>query len=184
MNPILQRLSTRLRAATAGPRLWLQLWRMSMLIALLLCASAVARAGDCTISASPIAFGLYDPIDGAAPVDATGGVQVDCQPTTFGELLFGVNVAIALSQGSSGSYAARTLRLGTASQLQYNLYTTAARVNVWGNGSGGTQTVGGTVGGIFGAPTPRTFSVFGRIPPGQDVGVGVHTDTITVTVVF
>lgn len=151
---------------------------------LLACAATTVQAGDCTVSASPISFGTYDPITITGPVDSNGSVRVDCDATTIGEFLFGVNVAIALNQGSSGTYAARTLRQPPSSILQYNLYTTAARTTVWGNGSGGTQTVGGTVGGLFGGPNPLTFAVFGRVPPGQDPNIGLHSDLITVTVVF
>lgn len=155
------------------------------LLAVLLAGAGAAQAGDCMISATPISFGPYDPITTATPIDSSGSIRVDCDPTTFGEALFGVFVTISLSQGSSGTYAARTLRQAPASILQYNLYTTAARATVWGNGSGGTQTVGGGVGGIFsGQPTPRSFPVYGRIPAGQDPRLGLHSDTITVAVVF
>jgi len=152
---------------------------------LLACTSLSAWAGDCTITTSPINFGVYDPITTTAPVDSTGTVRVQCSATDFGELLGGVNVAIALSQGSSGTYAARTLRQAPGSTLQYNLYTTAGRTTVWGNGAGGTNTVGGAVGGLFsGQPSPRSFTIFGRLPAGQDPNLGLHSDTITLTVVF
>ena len=154
-------------------------------LALLLAGLAsAAQAGDCLISATPISFGSYDPVTGTGPVDSTGSVRVDCAATSLGELLFGVNVGIALGQGSSGTYAARTLRQAPGSILQYNLYTTAARSTVWGNGAGGTQTVGGAVGGIFGQPTPRNFPIYGRIPPGKDPHLGPHSDTVTVVVTF
>jgi len=152
---------------------------------LLACAAFAAQAGDCTISTTPISLGTYDPLAGGAPLDSTGTVRVQCSATTILEGLFGVNVSIALSQGSSGSYAARTLRQAPASTMQYNLYTSAARTTVWGNGSGGTGTVGGAVGGLFsGQPSPRNFTIYGRVPPGQDPRLGPHSDTITVTVTF
>ena len=165
-----QRRSKRLRALLAA------LWAGACL---------PVQAGDCTISLSPLAFALYDPIEQTAPLDSSGNVQVACNPTTFAESLFGVQVTIALGTGSSGSYAARTLRQPPSSVLPYNLYTTAARTTVWGNGTGGTGTVGGAVGGIIsGQPNPRGFPVFGRIPPAQDPNVGLHSDTIIVTVTF
>jgi spore coat protein U-like protein len=155
------------------------------LLPLLLCVGAPAYAGDCTISLSGMNFGSYDPIERSTPLDSAGSVNVACNPTTLGEALFGVYVDIAFGTGSSGSYAARTLRQPPSSVLQYNLYTTAARTTVWGNGAGGTQTVGGAVGGLLsGQPSPRTFPVYGRIPPLQDPGVGVHGDTVIVTVTF
>lgn len=175
----------RLREAMSTRAFWLHAWRAAMLFGLLACATTIARAGDCTVATSPVMFGSYDPITITAPIDVNGNVRVDCVATTFGEALFGVNVTIALNQGSSGTFAARTMRQAPASILQYNLYTTAARATVWGNGSGGTQTVAGAVGGAFsGQPTPRNFPVFGRLPAGQDPNLGLHSDIITVTVTF
>lgn len=174
-------------AARALPGLGTRRLRGATLLGVLLaCASTAAQAGSCNINAaSAINFGTYDPITTTSPVDSAGNILVDCDPTTFGELLFGVPVSISLSRGSSGSYAARTLRQPPASTLQYNLYTTAARTTVWGDGSGGTQTVDGAVGGFLsGQPTPRSFPVFGRIPTGQDPNLGLHSDTITVTITF
>ena len=165
-------------------RFWLRLFRTCAVAVLLACACGLARAGDCTISLSPVNFGSYDPLV-AAPVDANGNVQVDCDATTLGELFSGVSVSIALSPGNSGSYASRSMRQGVVSTLSYNLYTTAGRTTVWGNGTGGTGVQGGVVGGFFsGQPTPRNFTVFGRIPATQDPNVGPHSDTIFVTVTF
>ena len=168
--PVARRIGARHRAALAS---------------LLACTSLAVQAGDCTIGTTPINFGVYDPITGTGPVDSTGTVSVQCRTTTLGELFGGVNVSIALSQGSSGSYAARTLRQPPGSVLQYNLYTSAARTIVWGNGSGGTGTISGTLGGLLtGQPSTRNFTIYGRVPPGQDPNLGLHSDTITVTVTF
>lgn len=158
--------------------------RLAALAGLLACGG-LAHAGDCTIGTTPVNFGVYDPITTTAPVDSTGTVRVQCSAGDWLEGLFGVNVTIGLSQGNSGTYAARSLRQAPASTLQYNLYTTAARTTVWGNGSGGTGTVGGAVGGLLsGQPNPRSFTLYGRVPAGQDPNLGLHSDTITVTVVF
>ncbi|WP_181952577.1 Csu type fimbrial protein [Vulcaniibacterium gelatinicum] len=159
--------------------------RARVALAALLCAGAgIARAAECSLSTQPINFGTYDPIELFAPIDSFGAVRVGCTLTTFGELFFGVVVQVRLGTGSSGTYAARTLRQPPASVLQYNLYTSAARTTVWGDGTGGTAAVSGTVGGFFGGPNPRTFTVYARLPPGQDPSVGPHSDTVTVEVWF
>ncbi len=153
--------------------------------ALLPWVCGAAQAADCTITLSPINFGVYDPIETTANVDINGNVRVGCILTIVEAAGFGALVTISLSTGSSGSYAPRTMRQGATSILQYNLYITAARAIVWGDGSGGTQVVSGSVGGLLsGQPNPRNFPVFGRLPPAQNPAVGVHTDTITVTVTF
>lgn len=160
--------------------------RARIALAALLCAGpGLAWGGDCSIGTQPINFGTYDPIELFAPIDSFGAVTVSCGPTTIFEALFGVAVQVRLGTGSAGTYAARTLRKPPASVLQYNLYTDATRTIVWGDGTGGTATTSGTVGGFFsGAPNPRTFTVYARLPPGQDPDAGAHSDTIMVEVRF
>lgn len=167
--------------APPGSRVYACMRRLALLAMAM--ATGAAQAGDCTVATSGPAFGTVDPL-AASPVDANGSVQVSCLPGLL-EILTGVSVTISLGTGGSGTYASRTMRLGTTSTLSYNLYTTAARTTVWGNGTGGTQTVGGAVGGLFsGQPSPRSFPVYGRIPGNQDPAAGLHGDTVIVTVTF
>ncbi len=144
-------------------------------LGLLLCGTGSALA-DCSVSAVSTSFGSYDPF-GAVAVDSTGSVTVSCQ------FLIGVLVGytIQLSSGTGGSYAPRTLS-GTGYQLDYNLYTNAGRTAVWGDGSGGTNTVsdGYLVSVLF--PVVRNYTVYGRLPAGQNVPPGSYTDTVIVTV--
>jgi spore coat protein U-like protein len=62
--------------------------------------------------------------------------------------------------------------------LNYNLYTSAARIVVWGDGSGGSSTMS------VNRNNTTTLSVFGQIPAGQDAAVGAYTDNITTTISF
>jgi len=66
-----------------------------------------------------------------------------------------------------------------AEELFYNLYRDAARTSVWGDGMGGTQ-----VQFVPDPPnnTPVPFTIFGRVPAGQDVSAGAYADSVTVTV--
>jgi spore coat protein U-like protein len=81
----------------------------------------------------------------------------------------------------TGTYASRRLTK-TPSILTYNLYTSAARTQVWGDGTAGTQKVTGTLFGIL--SNTQDFNIYGRIPPGQNVPSGVYDDTIVVTVAY
>jgi len=123
-------------------------------------------AAFCTSSVVPVAFGTYNPLNGQY-VDSTGGVDVVCVPSAA--------YTISISPGQ-GSYAARTMTNG-AYHLDYNLYTSAARSVVWGDGTGGSSMVGGS-------GTSASYPIYGRIPASQNVGTGAYADVLTVTVSF
>lgn len=139
------------------------------------CDNAWALLQTCTVSAVPVSFGLYNPLSGA-PAVATGTVSVSCTVTLLGLL---ESWTIALGTGNSGSFSARQMANG-ASRLSYNLYTSAAYANVWGDGSGSTALVNGSA--LLGVGTTNTdYTVYGRIPARQDAAAGTFTDTIVIT---
>jgi spore coat protein U-like protein len=73
------------------------------------------------------------------------------------------------------------MRSGTH-PLYYNLYTNVARTIIWGDDSGGGESVAAAF-----PPTSRSaraFSIYGRIPAQQNAWVGVYHDSITVTVTY
>lgn len=130
-----------------------------------------ASATTCTITSSPgVDFGSYDPVTGTQ-ADGASTVQVSCNGNA--------TVTLAISSGP-GSFGMRQL-LGLGDSLNYNLYTDATRQTVWGDGTGGTQTVSLT---IRGAPRTGIFTVYGRIFSGQDVGVGNYSASLVMTVNF
>ena len=153
---------------------------------LLACALALvttaAQAATCSVTASTLAFGTYDPLSGT-PTDSTTTLNVSC--TKGAPSSETVNYTIALSTGS-GSYVNRTMSSGSQ-VMNYNLYTTNARTTVWGDGTGATVTSSNSFSLTTSTPTRnRNHTVYGRIPAGQDVGAGGYlTGTpITVTVTF
>lgn len=133
---------------------------------LLLALAAQAASANCTVSAGSVVFGNYD-VFSAQPLDGAGTIGIDCDPAT--------SYSISLSQGG-GSYSQRELSTGSA-LLGYNLYTGSSRTVVWGDGSGGTDTVGGS-------GTTANHTIYGRIAAGQNVPAGSYGDTIIVTVSF
>lgn len=156
---------------------------LSLMLAAYLFAPAPAEAAcnvlslcSCTVTATGVSFGTYDPLS-SSPNDATGSVRVRCT------LLLALNgsFTIDLSTGSSGIYAGRTMRNG-ASALPYNLYTNAARTQVWGNNTGGSTRVTQTFTGLF--VVDRTTTVYGRMLAGQNAPAGPYADTIVVTVTY
>jgi len=138
-------------------------------------SNAWALLQSCSVSAVPVNFGIYNPLAGA-PATATGTVTVTCTVTLIGLL---ESWTVALSSGNSGNFTTRLLANGSSS-LGYNLYTSAAYSSVWGDGSGATSVVSGSQPLGVGT-TNNYYTVYGRIPAGQDAAAGTFTDTIVVT---
>jgi spore coat protein U-like protein len=145
-------------------------------LALLFSGGAHALVSSCTVSASGVAFGVYDPTVATATF-SSGTIGVSCVVSGA----TGHNpVTIAFDTGSSGTFISRTM-LNGADPLAYNLYLDAAYTQVWGDGTGVSFTDT-----VFVTPGKPSFSatVYGMIPALQTPGSGTFTDTITVTVSF
>lgn len=148
---------------------------------LLLAGTAPAFAlSTCTVSATPMAFGSYDTLSSSA-VQVNSTVTVSC--VTILSLLLQIPYTIALGPSSTSGTMSRGMAGPSGSQLQYNLYTSAARSTVWGNGSGGSQTVAGSVTpAILSVGVVRSHTVYGTVPALQAVRPGSYLDSILVTV--
>jgi spore coat protein U-like protein len=149
-------------------------------VALLACADA--RAADCLVTTTGVAFGVYDPVL-TTPTDSTGNLTVRC--THEGRSATRLTYTVELSTGSSGSYAQRQMRSGSA-VLRYNLFDSATYARVWGNGTGGSGLVAGTLVVNPGHFVVNEFRhpIYGRIPAQQAVDSGSYSDTILVTLTF
>ena len=134
----------------------------------------------CTVSASGIAFGIYNPLSPTGD-SAVGSWNVTCNAIGSGSAT--VAGTLTLSAGSSGSYAARTMKSGTQA-LQYNIFTSPSHTQVIGDGSSGTFALSdsGTV--TAGQVYQISGSLYGFMPPSQDVVAGNYTDSIVVTVTY
>ena len=129
----------------------------------------------CNVSATPVNFGTYD-VFSPTPVYASGAITVQCDETPPPR----VTVAIGPSP-FSGGFDPRMMRHSTGPDLlNYNLYTDRNRTATWGDGSGNTSTGTRRVN----RNRPRVFTVYGSIPPLQDVSAGNYTDTLTVTITW
>jgi spore coat protein U-like protein len=133
----------------------------------------------CRVNANALNFGAYAP--GAGARQAQSPVRVACTK--------GTAYSIALDAGSTagGTFTQRLLLNQTAGDtdtLQYNLYTAAARTTVWGDGSAGTQTVGGTGTGLSRIQRSNVFGQLVDSASNQNVSAGTYRDRITVTVMF
>ncbi|WP_311266852.1 spore coat U domain-containing protein [Sphingobium sp. WCS2017Hpa-17] len=130
----------------------------------------------CTVSATGVDFGTYNPVS-IMDNDSSGTVRVRCSLV----LALAGSYTIQLSRGSSATYAQRSMASG-ASTLHYNLYTSNARNQIWGDGTGGSLSVTNTFTALLGVD--QTTTVYGRVPAGQNVAPGGYSDTILVTIIF
>lgn len=137
--------------------------------------NAHALLTTCTVSVTGIGFGSYAS-PGVANSDSTGTVSVTCNG-------IGVLVSYTITLGTgSGSYANRKLLSGI-NFLSYNMYTDPTRLQIWGDGSAGTSTVSNSYTlALSSVITP--YTVYGRVPGGQNPPAGTYNDTVIVTVTY
>ena len=135
----------------------------------------------CTVSATGVSLGTYTP-NQATPVDSVGQITVACIKGLFDTLPANVNYSIDISKGGSSSYSPREMT-GGANALHYNLYRDSLRTIIWGDATGGTSSVTGT---LQLQPLPgaasNTHNAYSRIFANQNAVPGVYADTLFITV--
>lgn len=134
---------------------------------------------SCIVTTSAVAFGAYDPLATHTPGNpllGAGSVTITCAT--------GLPVTIRLGQstpavaGSTDTAPTRAMTGPSATdKLSYNLYTDAARTDLWGN-----TTATGV--GDTGTGAPHATAIFGRVPGGQNVASGLYNDSVTASVDF
>lgn len=146
-------------------------------IAVFLAAFAAGRAdAACNVTATGIAFGNYD-VFSPAPLDSTGTVTVSCDDIPP------ANVVVAIGPGGGGTFLPRRMRHASLPDtLAYNVFTSPSMAVVWGDGTGGTATV--TAGRVPPNRPPKPVTIYGRIPPAQNVSAGIYSDTLVVTITW
>lgn len=134
--------------------------------ALLLLPLPLAAQAVCRVDARPLAFGmLWDLSSHGADADSL--VLLDCAAATGG-------LRVSLGPGLNAVQASgRALRNG-ATSLPYNLYTDAARSQLWGDGTGGSSAAM--------APGNAMLTVYARIPPVPTPRPGSYSDAVEVIV--
>jgi spore coat protein U-like protein len=104
------------------------------------------------------------------PADASTVISVTCTRNTGAAVSFdfGMNSASGPDRGMSGG----------SDVLRYQIYRDAARSLVWSRGADALQVVS------RGVSSSELLTVFGRIPPNQEVAPGAYSDLLTATVDF
>ncbi len=133
-------------------------------------------SNNCVISNAPsIGFGSYDPIvtNASASLDQTGMLQLTCTQ--------GAVAVVALDAGANSSHATGTTRAmsnGSGKYLSYEIYSDSGRSTVWGTGGSAVTEPA--------APSDAAvnYTMYGRVPSGQDVPAASYSDTVGITVNF
>jgi spore coat protein U-like protein len=161
-----------------------------------LCIAATAGVGtssftaqalvpsNCTISASPLAFGAYDPIGAnrTTSLNATSSITVTC--------VKGTTPSIALGNGLNASGTTRRMRdTPSGDFLIYEIHQPSSvtpgapcsfpGTTVWGSSGGAVLSAGAAP-----SKAPRGYNVCGSVPAGQNPSVGTYADTVVATVNF
>ena len=131
-------------------------------------------ASVCTVSSNPLTFGTYTP----------GGGNLNANTTLLVTCSHGSPFTVAMDAGAGGGSLLQRFMTSGAARLQYNLYTSAARTTVWGDGSASSTVVTGTGKGLA-VNQGVTEIVYGQLPDtpaNQQLAPGLYTDTIRITV--
>ncbi len=153
---------------------------VALVLALPVSTSAACLTCTCTVSSTPVAFGVYDPTS-ASPLNVSGNVLLTCAGLVGGVVDYG----ISLNTGANSvNFSPRRMASG-ANLLNYDLYTSSAYAAIWGDGTAGSQTVTGSVTILLLAGTTQIIPVSGRIPGSQSTAkTGVYSDALVVTVTY
>ena len=137
--------------------------------------TGIAQAGQCNITTTPLNFGVYDPL-AATTLQSNGSLAISCR------LKAANTVTVTLTSGTSGSYAQRSMSATTvpAGTLLYNIYLDSGLTTVLGDGSGGS----GSLSQVVDKTTPWNLTIYGAIPPLQNIPAGSYLDTITATILW
>jgi spore coat protein U-like protein len=147
--------------------------KMLLVLSMVFCA-AEGFAFNCSVTTTPVNFINYD-VFSLSPAYSTGIVAVNCNNPDRTP----IPVNISINSGGSGAFNPRQMRasIGT-DRLNYYLFTNASRTVIWGDGSSGTTTVTNLVA----RHTPWNATIFGMLPPRQNLRAGNYSDTLLVTV--
>ena len=159
--------------------------RLSLVMALLTAGAAWA---GCSVSASGLSFGPYQPMTFAgrftsADVLSTGTISITCSNMlSLGSYTLALGPsADAAGDGISTRYLANS---SGGANMAFNIYTDTRRSIVWGNGSIGALVSGSLPIITLGSYTDNV-TVYGKIPAGQNtLKAGSFSGSVTATLTY
>ncbi len=136
-------------------------------------AATASVITECNITATPLAFGEYDPLVAhqAADLDGIATITLTCTK--------GAVASVALGSGLNAAGSTRRMRSNLGDSLSYELHQDSSRLFVWNEEITSLLTLGPAL-----SMAPRDLTVHGRVFGGQDVRAGTYTDSVLATVNF
>lgn len=147
--------------------------RIAVFALLALIGPGTALAKTCTVTSAMVAFGSYNPT-ASIHVDTIGVVTLDCDGS------FNAVLSIDVGSGAGAGYArGRKMTNADGNTLRYNLYASASRTQVLGDGTGGSVTLR-----IKGQKV-ESQAIWARIPANQRTAfAGSYSDTLMATISY
>lgn len=150
----------------------------------------VFAQASCNLTPAQLTFGSVLP--NSVAVDSESSISVTC--SVIGAPPGTVPFSVLVSTGQSGSFSVRRLVNGSgplelSRQLDYNLFTSSARLvtQIWGDGTSSTVSVTGSVTGLNSFSDSKTVDlpIYGRVFAGQSIKTpGIFSDSLIVTLSF
>jgi spore coat protein U-like protein len=139
-----------------------------VLMAMFAIGGRSASAQTCTITTTPVSFGVYD-VFATTPITSTGSLTYHC----IGNV---ATITIWISKGLGTTNNPRQMVNGN-NRLNYYLCQDVNCTILWGDMGYPTD---------YGPVRPGaglvSLNVYGKIPAGQDVPAGTYTDTMLVEI--
>lgn len=158
--------------------------RIEPIVAALLAVSA-SGAADAQISCrgrnTVLSFGTIASAS-ETPADSNASLEIVCMRSS-GPSTVPVTVSLGPSLASGLTSRRELARIGGDARLAYNLYREPARVSVWGD-TPGVDTVTQSVRFADNGSGIVRFTIYGRVPPLQDVRGGHYSDQLLITIDF
>ena len=137
-------------------------------------------SASCTIAATPVAFGSYDPLS-LTSMTAVGTIVVTCTKGATG-------LSVGLSNGNNYVTSTRNMIGLKSDKLAYSLkqptMPAGSTCPNYGLGTDWTSSPTSLAVPDSTAKAPRTYNVCGQLASGQDVSVDTYSDTVTATLTF
>lgn len=121
----------------------------------------------CTISATPLPFGIYS----SAAISGTATLTVLCTLTTP------YSVGLDAGTGTGATTTTRKMTNG-GNTLNYQLFRDVNHTLNFGQ-TAGTDTSNGNGSGLA-----QTITIYGQVLPTQNVATGVYSDIVTATITY